>query len=64
MLISDAFQDLTYWNGYMQPHAFEGVALDTHIYQVFSNEVRALCLPASPLSPADVSRARSLRRSR
>jgi glucan 1,3-beta-glucosidase len=37
MLISDAFQDWTYWRGYMQPHDFEGVAMDTHIYQVFSD---------------------------
>jgi hypothetical protein len=33
VLIHDAFQPLSYWQGFMPPHAFEGVALDTHIYR-------------------------------
>lgn len=40
-LIHDAFQPLSYWNGKMTvDKGFQGVAMDTHIYQMFSNEVR------------------------
>lgn len=39
-MIHDAFQSLSYWNGFMQPPDFQGVLLDTHIYQMFSVEVR------------------------
>jgi aryl-phospho-beta-D-glucosidase BglC (GH1 family) len=35
LLIHDAFQPLSYWNGFMQS-GFEGVAMDTHVYQMFS----------------------------
>ena len=38
-LIHDAFQPLSYWNGWEQPPAYQGVAMDTHIYQMFSNAV-------------------------
>lgn len=38
MVISDAFQDPSTWNGYMPPSDFPGVILDTHIYQIFSPE--------------------------
>ncbi|KAH8110603.1 exo-beta-1,3-glucanase [Phellopilus nigrolimitatus] len=37
VLIHDAFQSLSYWNGFMTAPDHQGVALDTHIYQVFSN---------------------------
>ncbi len=40
-MIHDAFQPLTFWNGFMQPPNFEGVILDTHLYQMFSD---AVCL--------------------
>ena len=40
-LIHDAFQDLSYWNGFMTS-GFEGVAIDTHIYTIFSNAVRVI----------------------
>lgn len=36
-MIHDAFQDLSYWNGYMNPaDGFQGVAMDHHSYGVFS----------------------------
>ncbi|KAI4528868.1 glycoside hydrolase family 5 protein [Schizophyllum commune Loenen D] len=40
-LIHDAFQDLSYWNGFMTS-GFEGVAIDTHIYTIFSNAEAAM----------------------
>ena len=36
-LIHDAFQPLSYWSGFMMYPNYQGVALDTHIYQVFSD---------------------------
>lgn len=41
-MIHDAFQPLSYWNGFMQAPEYDGVILDTHVYQVFSNEVRII----------------------
>lgn len=38
-LIHDAFQPLSYWNGWERPPQYDGVALDTHIYQMFSDAV-------------------------
>ncbi|KAJ6609397.1 glycoside hydrolase family 5 protein [Mycena sp. CBHHK59/15] len=35
-LIHDAFQPLTYWNGVLTYPNHEGVAMDTHIYTIFS----------------------------
>jgi len=41
-LIHDAFQNLSYWDGFMvESDGYEGVAMDTHIYQIFSDEVCA-----------------------
>lgn len=40
-LIHDAFQGLPYWTDFMRPPAFQGVAIDTHIYQVFSDAENA-----------------------
>ncbi|KAI0275217.1 glycoside hydrolase superfamily [Gloeopeniophorella convolvens] len=37
-LIHDAFQPLSYWNGWERPPGFQGVAMDTHIYQMFSTD--------------------------
>jgi aryl-phospho-beta-D-glucosidase BglC (GH1 family) len=37
VLLHDAFQPLSYWNGFETTPNFQGVAMDTHIYQVFSN---------------------------
>ncbi|KAF8808109.1 exo-1,3-beta-glucanase [Phlegmacium glaucopus] len=36
IMIHDAFQPLSSWNGFMPPSNFQGVILDTHIYQMFS----------------------------
>lgn len=38
-LIHDAFQDLSYWNGWQSSPQYAGVAMDTHIYQMFSDAV-------------------------
>lgn len=38
-LIHDGFQSLSYWTGWERPPQYEGVALDTHIYQILSNAV-------------------------
>ena len=35
-MIHDAFQPLSYWDGFMAPPNWQGVILDTHIYQMFS----------------------------
>jgi glucan 1,3-beta-glucosidase len=39
VLIHDAFMPLSYWKGFETPLSFEGVAMDTHLYQMFSYEV-------------------------
>jgi len=36
VMIHDAFQPLSYWDGFMTPPNYDGVAMDTHIYQIFS----------------------------
>jgi hypothetical protein len=41
-LIHDAFQSLASWDGWELPPDFQGVALDTHIYQILSNAVSPL----------------------
>ncbi|PBK71986.1 glycoside hydrolase family 5 protein [Armillaria solidipes] len=39
VLIHDAFQDLSYWKDFMRREDnYDGVAMDTHIYQMFSSE--------------------------
>ena len=38
-MIHDAFQPVSYWNNFMPPSKYDGVFLDTHIYQVFSDAV-------------------------
>jgi glucan 1,3-beta-glucosidase len=38
-LIHDAFQSLSYWNGWQRPPQYQGVALDTHIYQIETLQV-------------------------
>ena len=39
-LIHDAFQPLSYWNGFMSKNTqYVGVAMDTHIYQMFTDQV-------------------------
>jgi aryl-phospho-beta-D-glucosidase BglC (GH1 family) len=41
-LIHDAFQPLSYWAGWETPPNFNGVAMDTHIYQMFSDAENAM----------------------
>ncbi|RDB29660.1 Glucan 1,3-beta-glucosidase [Hypsizygus marmoreus] len=36
VVLHDAFQSLSYWNGFMSYPGWEGVIMDTHIYQMFS----------------------------
>jgi glucan 1,3-beta-glucosidase len=40
VMIHDAFQPVSYWDNFMPPPKYDGVFLDTHIYQVFSDAVR------------------------
>jgi len=48
LMIHDSFQPLSFWDGFMSPPNWQGVILDTHIYQVFSVSVRlGLFLPLS-----------------
>lgn len=36
LILSDAFEGLNYWNGFMTGPAYQGVAMDQHIYDIFS----------------------------
>ena len=36
LVIHDAFQPLSYWQGFMPSPTYEGVMMDTHRYQMFS----------------------------
>ncbi|EPQ32365.1 uncharacterized protein PFL1_00561 [Pseudozyma flocculosa PF-1] len=42
IMIHDAFQPLSSWNGFMQPPQYQQVLLDTHIYTVFSPAENAM----------------------
>lgn len=39
VMLHDAFQPLSTYDDMFQPPGFQGVMLDTHIYQIFSDEV-------------------------
>jgi len=39
VMIHDAFQSISYWKDFMASPSWEGVILDTHIYQMFSMNV-------------------------
>jgi glucan 1,3-beta-glucosidase len=41
MLIHDAFQGPDFWDGSFPPPQYQGVALDVHVYQVFSDAENA-----------------------
>jgi glucan 1,3-beta-glucosidase len=41
-MIHDAFQPLSDWNGWQRPPQYQGVAIDTHIYQMFTENVSPL----------------------
>ncbi|KAM6498669.1 exo-beta-1,3-glucanase [Amanita muscaria] len=36
VLLHDAFQPPSYWGGFMSPPNYQGVMMDTHVYQMFS----------------------------
>ena len=42
VLIHDAFQPPSYWSGFLTPPNHHGVAIDTHIYQIFHDDLIAL----------------------
>ncbi|EMD32559.1 glycoside hydrolase family 5 protein [Gelatoporia subvermispora B] len=63
VLLHDAFQPLSYWSGYQTPPNWQGVAMDTHIYQVFSQSdvemsqqqhIQTACNMASSLDSFDL----------
>lgn len=63
VMIHDAFQPLSFWNGFLTPPNWQGVAMDTHIYQIFSQSdvemsqqqhISAACAEASNLGPFDL----------
>jgi len=41
-VVHDAFQSLSFWDNFMHPPQFQGVAMDTHIYQMFSDQTLGL----------------------
>jgi glucan 1,3-beta-glucosidase len=65
-VIHDAFQPLSFWNNFMHPPQFQGVAMDTHIYQMFSDQVcirrlsPSMHLISRTLSVASLSFCRSM----
>ncbi|EGN93094.1 glycoside hydrolase family 5 protein [Serpula lacrymans var. lacrymans S7.3] len=63
VLLHDAFQPLSYWDGFQTPPNYQGVAMDTHIYQVFSDSdvamsyqdhINTACATQSSLSSFDL----------
>ncbi|KAI3621768.1 glycoside hydrolase family 5 protein [Moniliophthora roreri] len=38
VLIHDTFQGISYWNGFMSAPQYEGVGIDTHVYQMFNDQ--------------------------
>ncbi|KAJ4499707.1 exo-beta-1,3-glucanase [Lentinula lateritia] len=65
VLIHDAFQPLSYWNGFLTTadNNAQGVAMDTHIYQMFSDDgvamsddehIQSACGQKSTLSGFDL----------
>ncbi|KAI0695614.1 exo-beta-1,3-glucanase [Cytidiella melzeri] len=63
VLLHDAFQPLSYWSGFQTPPNWQGVAMDTHIYQMFSQaevsqtnqqHIDSACANAGALSSFDL----------
>jgi len=61
-VIHDAFQPLSFWNNFMPSNRFDGVAMDTHIYQMFTDQtiplndqqhIQSVCANAGPLVDFD-----------
>lgn len=42
VMISDAFQPLSYWDGFMPSPNWQGVMLDTHHYQIFNDDLNRM----------------------
>ncbi len=42
LMIQDAAQPISYWNNFMSYPVWEGVIMDKHIYQVFTNDASVL----------------------
>ncbi|KAF5352453.1 hypothetical protein D9756_005900 [Leucocoprinus leucothites] len=62
VMIHDAFQPISSWNGFMQPSdGYSGVALDTHIYQVFASDDEQVILSDKQHIQEACSRAGDLR---
>ncbi|KAI0800627.1 exo-beta-1,3-glucanase [Fomes fomentarius] len=63
VLLHDGFQPLSYWKGFQSPPSYQGVAMDTHIYQMFNQDevsrtneqhINSACSHASDLANNDV----------
>ena len=39
VMLHDGFQHLSYWDKFMPTSDYEGVMMDTHIYQMFNDHV-------------------------
>jgi len=39
VMIHDAFQPTSYWKDFMSSPSYDGVIMDTHVYQIFSTAV-------------------------
>ena len=39
VVLHDAFQPPSYWSGFMPPPNYKGILMDTHIYQMFTQQV-------------------------
>ncbi|KAF7288873.1 Glycoside hydrolase family 5 protein [Mycena indigotica] len=62
LVIGDAFQPLSYWNGVLTNPSYEGVAIETHIYTLFSvpevrmseqEHINTVCGKGSSLASVD-----------
>ncbi|KAF8215876.1 exo-beta-1,3-glucanase [Mycena galopus ATCC 62051] len=63
VLIHDAFQPLSYWNGFLTPPNYQGTAIDSHIYTIFSQgevqmsmsqHISTVCAKQAQLSSFDL----------
>lgn len=63
MMIHDAFQPLSNWSDFLQPPTYQGVVMDTHIYQGFSSgemeqtddeEIQEVCSHAANITSLDL----------
>jgi len=63
VMIHDAFQPFSYWDGFMLPPHWQGVMMDTHIYHMFSDggnhmsnsqHISDMCSRASTLANFDL----------